>query len=167
MVFELVAVVLAGVAGAGLMLLASRLLGERVPRWLVPVAAGGAMLAAAISNEYGWYDRTRGSLPDGMVVASAVEGRHWWRPWTYAVPMVERFVVVDAAGLRANAQDEGLYLADLYFFGRWRATQALQVMVDCEDGRRADPAGGDGGEPVWREVGADDPIVASVCAAAA
>lgn len=166
MIFELIAVVIAGFAGAGVALLVAKLVGERMPRWLVPVAAGLSMLAAAISSEYGWYARTSGNLPEGVVVADTVRGSAWWRPWTFAVPMVERFVAVDAGNLRANAETEGLYLADLYFFGRWRPVQAVQVMVDCEAGRRADPARGDGGEPVWRDVGADDPIVASVCRAA-
>ncbi|SFE73865.1 hypothetical protein [Roseivivax sediminis] len=165
MIFELIAVVVAGFAGAGIMLLIARLAGDRVPRWLVPVAAGAAMLAAAVSSEYAWYQRTSSALPEEMVVAEAARGTSWWRPWTYAVPMVERFVALDTGNLRANREAEGHYLADLYFFGRWRATQAVQIMVDCPGARRADPFRGDGGEPVWREVGPDDPIVASVCRA--
>ena len=53
--------------------------------------------------------------------------------------------------------------ADLYFFARWQPVQSVEMMVDCVNHRRADPAGGDGGAPVWRDVGADDPIVAAVC----
>ncbi|ETW14438.1 hypothetical protein ATO8_00975 [Roseivivax marinus] len=165
MIFELFAVIFAGVAGAGLMLLVTNLSRGRLPRWVVPLGAGASMMIAAIAMEYGWYARTRAALPEDMVVADRVAASNWYRPWTYAVPMTERFVAVDKGTLRTNAQ-EGLFLADLYFFGRWRPVQAVQVAVDCTTGRRADPAGGDGGDPVWRDVGPDDPIVSSVCAEA-
>lgn len=166
MFFELVAVVVAGFAGAGMVLAVSAVVGrERLPRWLTPVGAGLAMLIATMSSEYSWYDRTRSAMPEDFVVADAVEGAAWWRPWTFAVPMVERFVALDTGNLRRNEDEAGLYLADLYFFGRWRPVQSVQVMVDCAEGRRADPFRGDGGEPVWRDVGASDPIVSTVCGA--
>lgn len=161
MAFELFAVIVSGFAGAGVMMLIMKLTGG--PRWLVPLAAGAAMLGVTVSSEYGWYGRTVANLPEGMVVADSVSRPVWWRPWTYAVPMTERFIALDTANLRANEATEGLYLADLYFFGRWRAVQSLQVMVDCPGGRRAEPLRGDGGRPVWREVGADDVIVSAVC----
>jgi hypothetical protein len=164
MFLELIAVIVAGFAGAGAMMLVARLTRGRLPRWLVPVAAGLAMLAAAISSEYSWYDRTRAALPEGLVVAQSVPSRAPWRPWTYLAPMTDRFVAVDTAALRENTQTEALYLADLYFFGRWRPVQSVEVMIDCAGKRRADPALGDGSPPVWRDVGADDPVVATVCA---
>ncbi|ETX27513.1 hypothetical protein [Roseivivax isoporae] len=164
MVFELMAVIVAGFAGAGAMLVVTQLL-RGLPRWLVPLTAGVAMLGTSIALEYGWYARTAAGLPAGVVVAEAASATSWWRPWTYAVPMVERFIALDTGNLHPNAETEGLYMADLYFYGRWRPVQSVQVMVDCPGGRRADPAGGDGGAPVWRDVGAGDPIVSAVCGA--
>ncbi|MBV2358147.1 hypothetical protein KUH32_00025 [Thalassococcus sp. CAU 1522] len=164
MLFELIGVFVAGFAGAGAMMLLLRLTRNRLPRWLIPVGAGAAMLAATISSEYSWYSRTSAALPDGLVVAQSIADSAPWRPWTYAVPMVDRFVAVDLDHLRPNSQTEGLFLADLYFFGRWKPVQSVEVMVDCAGLRRADPALGDGSEPVWRDVGGDDPVVAAVCA---
>ncbi|MDJ0820827.1 MAG: hypothetical protein QNJ09_03320 [Paracoccaceae bacterium] len=163
MFLELIAVFIAGFAGAGVMMLLSKLTGGNLPRWMVPVGAGIAMLGTAISSEYSWYDRTAQALPEGFVVAQSVESRALWRPWTFAVPMIDRFVAVDQGNLRPNDQTDGLYLADLYFFGRWRPVQSVEVMVDCPGGRRADPALGDGSPPIWRDVGAEDPILKSVC----
>lgn len=165
MFLELIAVFVAGFAGAGVMLLLARLSGGTLPRWLVPLGAGVAMMATAISNEYSWYKRTAGNLPDGLSVAQTLESKALWRPWTYAVPITDRFVAVDTQGLRANTQREEHYLVDLYFFGRWQTVTAVEVMVDCAGGRRADPALGDGSPPVWRTVGAEDPIVSTVCKA--
>ncbi len=164
MFLELIAVIVAGLAGAGGMLLLSRIAGDRLPRWLVPVAAGCAMLAAAISSEYGWYGRTAGNLPDGLVVADQIDSPSWYRPWTYIVPMTQRFVAIDMENLQQNTQETSIFLADLYFFGRWRPVQSVEIMVDCAENLRADPTFGDGSAPVWRDVGAADPILSTICA---
>lgn len=164
MFFELIAVFVAGFAGAGAALLLRKLTAGRLPRWLVPVGAGAAMLVATMSSEYSWYARTTATLPDGLEVAQTVESRAAWRPWTYAFPLTDRFVAVDVAGRRANAQTADLYLAEMVFFARWRPVTQVQIMVDCAGHRRADPTMGDGTEPVWRAVGPDDPIVRTLCA---
>lgn len=166
MFLELIAVLVAGFAGAGVVMLLAKLTGGRLPRWIVPLAAGGAMLAAAISSEYSWYGRTTGNMPEGMTVAQSIQSSAFWRPWTYLVPMTDRFVAVDTDNLRANSQTPDLYMADLYFFGRWKTVQSVEVMVDCAAHRRADPVLGDGSDPLWRDVGPEDPVVKTVCAGA-
>lgn len=162
MFLELIAVAVAGFAGAGAIMALRLVLGDRLPRWLVPVGAGLAMLAATISSEYNWFSRTAAALPEGVVVADSVTDTAPWRPWTYLVPLTDRFVAVDTGNLVQN-EEQGLYMADLYFFGRWKPVQSVQMMIDCADGRRADPALGDGSDPVWRDVGSEDPIVRTVC----
>ena len=170
MVFELIAVIVAGFAGAGATLLLNKLLGGRLPRWVMPVAAGCAMLAVTITNEYGWYARTSGALPEGLEVATTVEDRAFYRPWTYIVPFVSRFLAVDTKTIRTNAAAPGQRLVDVYAFGRWMPPRQVRVAVDCTAGRRADIADGvsfgadgslDGAD--WREVGADDPILRTAC----
>lgn len=164
MFWELIAVFIAGFAGAGGMLLLNLITGKRLPKWMIPIGAGAAMLYAAISSEYSWYNRTAEKLPEGIVIAQTRENEALWRPWTYVFPLTDRFVAVNVGNRQLNSDTEGLYLADLYFFGRWQTVQVVQVMVDCPGGRRADPALGDDSEPVWRDVGTDDPIVSTLCA---
>lgn len=161
MIFELLAVIFAGLAGAGLMLMISRF--ASLPRWWVPMGAGAAMLAATLSSEYGWYGRTAASLPQGVVVAQTLPVSVPWRPWSYVMPLTEGFVAVDRGNLRPNSQTPDLYLADVYLFGRWQPVRVIEVMVDCAGQRRADPGQSQAAEPVWRDVGADDPVVAKVC----
>lgn len=163
MFLELLGVLIAGVAGAGMTMLAVRLLRGRLPRWLIPVGAGVAMLATTISSEYSWFDRTSSALPPQLRVAQKVESSAPWRPWSYLYPVTERFNAVDMSNVRPNRDQEGLVLVDLYLFGRWSPVRSVQMMVHCLERRRADPALGDGSEPVWRDVPADDPIVAAVC----
>ncbi len=43
MFLELIAVIVAGIAGAGVMMLIARVSGGRIPKWFIPVAAGAAM----------------------------------------------------------------------------------------------------------------------------
>ena len=58
MFFELVATFAAGISAAGLALIANHLTGGRLPRWFLPLAAGGAMrigtaaAAGAVSLAY-------------------------------------------------------------------------------------------------------------------
>ena len=170
MFVELIATLVAGVAGAGLVMLINRMLGGRLPRWFAPVAAGLAMLVTTISNEYGWYDRTRQTLPDELVVAQTVENQAFYRPWTYIVPFVERFVAIDMASLQTHPAQPDLRLVEAYFFGRWSPVNKLPVIADCTALRRAALVDGVSFEAegevtgiTWTHVSAEDPIVSTVC----
>jgi len=172
MFVELIATLVAGLAGAGLVMLINRLLGGRLPRWFAPVAAGAAMLVTTIANEYGWYERTRNTLPDEVIVAQTVENQTFYRPWTYVVPFVERFVAVDMASLQTHPAQPGLRLVETYFFGRWSPVNKLPVLADCTALRRAPLIDGVGFDDsgvisgvTWTHVSAEDPIVATVCGA--
>ncbi|MCR9156214.1 MAG: hypothetical protein NXH80_03125 [Rhodobacteraceae bacterium] len=163
MFLELIAVIVAGIAGAGVMMLIARAAGGRVPKWLVPVAAGAAMLGTTISSEYSWFTRTSNALPDGLEVVQTVESTAFYRPWTYLAPYTDRFIALDTGNVRANTENASLFMADIYFFRRWGTVQSVELMVNCDTGQRADPAFGDGGDPMWRDTMPDDPIVSGVC----
>lgn len=172
MFVELIATIVAGIAAAGLVMLANRVLGGRMPRWLAPVMAGAAMLATTISNEYGWYPRTKDTLPEGLVVAQTVDSRAFYRPWTYVLPFVERFVAVDTLSIKEHAAQPDMKLADAYFFGRWSTVNKLPVLTDCAGLRRAALIDGvtfeEGGviEGVeWVNVPEGDPITSAICGA--
>jgi hypothetical protein len=172
MFVELIATIVAGVAAAGLVMLINRVLGGRMPRWLAPVMAGVAMLATTISNEYGWYARTKETLPDDLVVAQTVENRSFYRPWTYVLPYVERFVAIDTLSVQTHSAQPDMKLVDAYFFGRWSTVNKLPVLADCIEHRRAALVDGisfknDGNiEGVdWVDVADDDPLVARICGA--
>lgn len=167
MLFELVGTAVAGLAAAGLMWLLNRWLSKRLPRWVIPASAGLAMLAATISSEYGWYDRTRDNLPEGLEVAQTVQNKAFFRPWTYLHPFVHRFVAVDMPTLRTVDQAAGVRSADLYFFSRWQAPQGLPVLFDCVGHRQAPLHVGQGIETAqWADVAADTPVMALVCGGA-
>ena len=170
MLLELIAVIAAGAAAGGVAL-ALRGLVRALPRWLVPTAAGLAMLAAAVSLEYSWVGRTAAGLPEGFEVATTRKSRAPWRPWTYVVPYVDGFIAVDRAGARTNEAAAGQRMATLYVFGRWAPTQRVRAVFDCRAGRRADLVAGvalaedgrlEGAK--WHETGPDDPLTRTACA---
>ncbi len=170
MFFELVATIVAGFAAAGMMMVVNHATGKRLPKWLTPVAAGVAMIGVTISNEYGWYDRTVGQLPEGVQVIETVEKQSFYRPWTYVKPFTERFVALDATTLRTHPDQPGLHMADSYYFGRWAPVNRIGVLVDCDGMRRAAITGAveftDQGEVTgvqWLQARGDDALINAVC----
>ena len=171
MFFELIGTILAGVATALLIWALNRVLKGRLPSWLIPVGAGAAMLIATISSEYGWFDRTKSTMPEGMVVAQTVEEAVIYRPWSYAVPFVTRFIAVDQATIRTHPQQPNQRMVDLVIYGRWTRTAKIPVLFDCGARQRADIVDGvefgDDGEVIgaeWIPVAANDPVLEMACA---
>ncbi|SPF78515.1 hypothetical protein [Pseudoprimorskyibacter insulae] len=162
MLFELLAVVIAGVGAAGIAIGLNRLTGRRLPRWVTPVAAGLTMLGVTVFNEYGWYARAQAALPEGTVVVHPVENRAMYRPWTYVWPYVDRFVAQDRANTQALMGSAAIKEVPLYLYDRWTTPKSVMILVNCETGERAEP-GETNAKPVWQQVPADDAIVTTAC----
>ncbi len=170
MFIELIATFIAGLAGAGVMMLILRLTGNRLPRWLTPVTAGLAMLAATITSGYGWFGRTIETMPDGFEVVQTVENKALYRPWTYVKPFTERFVALDTNSLQTNTALPDQRLIDAYFYGRWAPLNRIHVLGDCVENRRAaivDTVGFTDSGVIegasWVTVPADDPLLTAMC----
>ncbi len=170
MFLELIGTVFAGFAFAGIAMLLNKLSGCRLPRWTAPVAAGAGMIGVTIASEYSWYGRQLETLPEGMEIVQEVESRAFYRPWTYAVPFVDRFAAIDTVSVRTNAQVPEQRLVDLYFFGRWAPVSKLPVAVNCAENSRANLADGaefaDDGRllnATWIAAGSGDPVIEATC----
>ncbi len=170
MFIELIATVFAGIACAGVAMLLNIMTGRRLPKWVMPVAAGAGMIGMTISNEYTWFARTAERLPEGVEIAKTVEEQSWWRPWTQAWPYTKRFIAVDIATARKNENLPEQRLADLYFFGRWAPVNQAPMLFDCAGARSAVLIDGadfaDDGtvqDADWQAVPPGDPILQLVC----
>lgn len=170
MFYELIATVFAGFAMAGVVMLLNHATRGRLPKWAMPVAAGLAMIAATIANEYGWFGRTVDGLPDGIEVIVTHENRAAFRPWTYAVPFVDRFVALDTLSVRTHPQQPDLRLVETLFMARWAAPETLTVVLDCAGGRRAALTGqervdenGAVADAQWVTAEEGDPLLARGC----
>lgn len=162
MFLELIAVFVAGFVGAGVMLAAAKLSGGRLPRWLVPVGAGAAMLIATVSLEYSWFERTRASLPEGTVILHSEAGGAPWRPWSYVIPVTNRFWALNTSTRLTNAAAPERVLAQVVQQARWAKPEGRVVMVDCTARVWAE-AVPEGTDPTWRQDGTGLPIVATLC----
>ena len=102
MFLTLIAVFVAGIGGAGLAMALRFTFRGRLPAWITPLFAGGAMIAATISTEYTWFSSQTDNLPEGMEVIVTRERAAWWQPWTYIRPYNDGFIALDRASLRMN-----------------------------------------------------------------
>lgn len=170
MFIELIATVFAGFACAGIAMFLNIITGKRLPKWILPVAAGLGMIGMTISNEYTWFDRTAETLPEGITIAMKVEEQSWGRPWTQLWPYTKRFVAVDTATAQTNENLPDQRLADLYFFGRWSPVNQAPMLFDCTGARSAllidgatFAADGTVTDADWQQMPAGDPILKLVC----
>ncbi|MEX0339013.1 MAG: hypothetical protein AB3N11_08250 [Arenibacterium sp.] len=170
MFVELIATIFAGIACAGLAMLLNMITGRRLPKWVMPIAAGAGMIAMTISNEYTWFNRTAERLPEGVEIALTVEEQSWIRPWTQIWPYTKRFAAVDAGTVRRNEKLPDQRIVDLYFFGRWSPVNQAPMIFDCAENRSAllidGAAFADDGSVVdadWQTMPADDPTLKLVC----
>lgn len=170
MFLELIAIIAAGFGLAGVALTLDFIARKRLPKWIFPASAGAGMLLMAIWLEYSWLDRTAGSFPEGVEVASTNEVRSWYRPWTWVVPLTTRLVAIDRRFDRHHADMPGHVLSQVILAGRWEPTRQFSAVFDCDGRRRADMVDGvgfgDGGRldnARWVRLSADDPVLRTAC----
>ncbi|WP_417523718.1 hypothetical protein [Marinovum sp.] len=169
MFYELLATMFAGFAGGGLLYLLSRMTKGRIPRSWTVGAAAVAMIGFSVWNEYNWFPRSQAQLPEGVVVVAASESRDWYRPWTYALPVVPRFAALDTNSIQRNQEVPQQRIADLYLMERWRSAVGVKIAVDCArpaQARLDQVSYADSGAMVsdrWEDMSAEDPLIQAAC----
>lgn len=167
MLIYFVATISAGFAAAGIVLLLNRIVGGRLPRWLVPTAAGVAMIVTATGFEYSWYRQAVATLPEGAVVTFRKETRSPMRPWSYISPVINQFAAVQAdTETPAPPGIEGRF-AYFLLINRWGSSYRVPVLFDCagsrqlDVGRGLDPATAAGAD--WATLDPEDPALVAIC----
>lgn len=170
MLLELIAIVAAGFALAGIALTLNFLVGKRLPGWVFPAAAGAGMLAMAIWLEYSWLDRATMHMPDAVEVASTNEVRVWYRPWTFVVPQSSRLIAIDHRFDRRNPDWPDQVLTQVLLMGRWEPSRQFGAVFDCAGHRRADlvdqvvfAEDGSLENARWFQLDAEDPVLRAAC----
>ncbi|WP_075214863.1 hypothetical protein [Mongoliimonas terrestris] len=142
-----------------------------LPKWIFPTAIGASMIAFQVYNDATWFSRTAGDLPPTHVVVGRFSATSPLRPWTYVLPVHERFQVIDRASARRNPDVPDLVLVDLLLVTRFQPTLKAPQFFDCAGNRRADAHEGvrfaADGTPQgvdWEALPADDPMLAAACA---
>jgi len=170
MFLELIATFFFGFATAGVVMILNKISGGRLPKPLIPIAAGAAMIGFTIWNEYNWYAQTLAKLPEGVEVVSTNEKSTFYQPWSYVKPYVNRFSAVDLAGAKRNENFPDQVIVDLLLLERWVPGHMVPVAVDCAasmsanlvDGMEFDDSGALTGVE-WIPAEAEDPLLKRVC----
>jgi hypothetical protein len=170
MFWALLTALVAGVAGAGIGLGLRTLTRNRLPKGIIPICAGLAMIVATVGTEYGWYPNVVRTMAPDLVIISQREQQAWYQPWTFVRPWTRSFIGYSPSETVETAEGSGIYVVQLRRQERWQPQMVLPNLVDCEDGRRAEilpeTEFSDDGEPVnaaWLDVPPDDPILSAVC----
>jgi hypothetical protein len=142
MATELIATVFAGLGGVGVLLWMRMMTFNRIPTWCIPAAAGIAMMAFQVLNEYNWYAHQQSLLPADVEVVTHVEHTSWWRPWSWFVPQTFRFIAADFGNAERNQINEELYRIDLYVVERRGPTMRMTTVIHCASAARADYSAG-------------------------
>jgi hypothetical protein len=170
MLVEFIAAVFIALGAGGVAHLAIRLSGKRLPGWLVPAAAGAAMIGFAVWSEYSWAERVKSTLPPEVAVVSQNAITSWYRPWTYVWPLTNRMILIDGRFDRRNAAHPDLLITAVVMMGRWDPGRQVPVVFDCARGLRADLTDDvviaedgaiDGAD--WFDLGLQDPMVRAAC----
>lgn len=168
---ELIAAFVAAIACAGMAMLARKLSGKRLPRWITPAAAGLGMIGFAVWSEYDWFPRMAGGLPEGVQVVIRDDRPSPLRPWTMLFPMTTAFTAMDTRKLAPHPENADLLLAPVYGFARWQGVREGFMVVDCGQRRSTMltetvslDADGQLAGAAWVQMGADDLIGRAACA---
>ncbi len=172
MIWTLIGTLMVGVLAASLTFVGFRLLRREPPRWLLPAAAGLAMLIFHIASDYAWFGRTTAAFPEHLEVGEAYTTRNMLQPWTLVAAPVRRFSAVDRRAIRRNPAAPDLVMADVHLLQRYYPTVTVAQLYDCSASRRASvgpnlevDADGRPANADWVEIDADDSIRQIVCSA--
>lgn len=155
MFWELIATVLAGFVLAGIAL-SLRLLFKKLPRWIVPAAAGLGMMGFQIYSEYDWFEHHAERLPAGTAVVATYEEPAFYKPWSYFKAPILKFVAVEKGDKQAG---ESILPVNLYFFERRMSVQHAQALIDCQNKLQSDFSQ----SPKWGKTPMTDNIAQAVC----
>ncbi len=138
MFWHLIATFIAGLGAAGIALLLRKLSANRLPPGITPTLAGLGMLGFQLVTEYQWFTHQQQRLPASLEVVMTVEETTPWRPWSYLVPQITRFMAADRATISKNQLNPDIMLVDLYLFAPHTSAVLIKQLLNCRSGKTAD-----------------------------
>lgn len=168
--FNYIGTFLVGGTVALLLYAVARTFKLKLAGWVYPAAIGISMIAFQIYNDYTWFGRTAAALPPSHVVTGSFVSTSPLKVWSYAVPIVDRFSVVDRGSVKRNPATPGLVIADVFLVTRFQPTIRAVQFFDCTAGRRADAHQNvtfdEDGKPEnleWVPLEPGDPMLEAAC----
>lgn len=108
MIWQLLAVFITGFVLGAFAFMLRKLSKNRLPKWIIPVAAGLGMLGYQAYYNYAWYDFKLGQLPERAIILEEKRGSDFFRPWSYIYPAVNYFSFIDGSKIEVKINGERL-----------------------------------------------------------
>ena len=105
MIWNLLAVFIFGLCVGAFAFALRKLSRNKLPSWIIPVCAGLGMLSYLAYYDYNWFSLKRGQLPAESIVIEQDRASNFFRPWSYVLPSVSSFVILD--GTSKKTQQDG------------------------------------------------------------
>ena len=105
MIWHLLAVFIIGLCVGAFAFALRKLSRNKLPSWIIPVCAGLGMLSYLAYYDYNWFSLKRGQLPAESIVIEQDRASNFFRPWSYVLPSVSSFVILD--GTSKKTQQDG------------------------------------------------------------
>lgn len=166
MFWNFVATIICGLGAAGIALGIRSATRKRAPKWIIPVFAGLGMMGYQIYMEYTWYDQITARLPQSSVVVSKEAAAEYWRPWSFAIPQVNRITILDRDSIRAAPTAPDTFQFRLYLIrqtygdrvshGGWLLNCPSRELVALEDDGQPDTTQA-------RRLAPDNELMQEVC----
>ena len=137
MLLHLMTVFAAGIFAALCTFLVARNF-KGIPKYVIPVMGGLAMICYAVWSEYSWASRTTAALPDHIKVAKVYTSNSPFAPWTYIFPRADRMMLVDISRHKKNSSHPDIVLTELVLVKRFQPTARVAQLFDCKANKRAD-----------------------------
>lgn len=114
MIWHLIAVFIMGLCAGGIMFLLRKLSRNRLPKWLISVSAGVAMIGYLAYYDYTWFEFKSGQMPSDTIIVSTQQNKSFLRPWSYIRASTNAFTVFD--GHSKAAEQNGQRLVEYYLY---------------------------------------------------
>lgn len=95
MIWHLLAVFIIGLCVGAFAFALRKLSRNTLPKWIISVSAGLGMFGYLAYYDYTWFEFKRSQLPAESVVVEQSRTSNFFKPWSYIVPAVSAFVVLD------------------------------------------------------------------------
>lgn len=169
--WHLIAVFISGFSMGGLAYLARKLSRNRLPVWLVPVAAGLSMMGYLAVYDYTWYGYKTEQVKmvegeDRVMFFGEKRETSFFKPWSVIKPAINSFIIFDGK-FKLNEQG-GETIAEYYQYEFFKdpieRQQVYLVLLNCSTLERATiPQGKTVKAAVHDKVSPDDAIYQLVC----
>lgn len=169
--WHLLAVFISGFSLGGLAFLARKLTRNKLPPWLVPVAAALGMFGFLTIYDYTWYDtkteQIRLTQPANEVVFfDQKRERSFFKPWSLLAPAISSFFIFDGKFSTSLRDNEVLVEYFLYEFIKdpIERQQVYMAVLNCTTQERAIIMQGKTVKATeYEKVAADDQFYRRLC----